>query len=124
VAAVKSVEQYIRAAPAETRPILRRLRAAIQAAAPEAVESISYGMPFYSYPGEGGIERRLCYFGLKRAKLGLYLRPKDLDFFAEKIAKFRTSKSALHFPLDQPLPTALVQTLVRGAARRHAAGTR
>ena len=74
----KSVDQYIQSAPVETQAVLKKLRAAIQEAAPEAAESISYGMPFYSYKGEVGIERRLCYFGLQLASIGLFLRPKDL----------------------------------------------
>jgi uncharacterized protein YdhG (YjbR/CyaY superfamily) len=117
--ATKSVDAYIHAAPVETRATLIKVRAAILAAAPDAEESISYGMPSYSYKGEVGIARRLCYFGYKRANLALYLRPKDLDPHANQIAKFRTTKSALHFPLDQPVPIPLIKKLVRDANRRH-----
>jgi uncharacterized protein YdhG (YjbR/CyaY superfamily) len=117
-----SVEQYIRSAPVETQAVLRKVRAAIQEAAPDADESISYGVPFYSYPGEVGIERRLCYFGLQRASLGLFLRPKDLEPHTKQIAKYKSTKSALHFPLDQPIPIALIKKLVRNANRRHRAG--
>jgi uncharacterized protein YdhG (YjbR/CyaY superfamily) len=64
----KNVDEYITAAPKEVQPKLREVRAAIREAAPEAVESISYGMPFYSFKGESGFKARLCYFGLlKRA---------------------------------------------------------
>jgi uncharacterized protein YdhG (YjbR/CyaY superfamily) len=119
---VKSVEQYIQVAPAETRALLRKVRAAIREAAPDAQESISYGMPFYSYPGEVGIERRLCYFGLQHSRVGLFLRPKDLQPHADQIAKYRSTKSALHFPLDQPIPFPLIKKLVRDADRRHRAG--
>jgi uncharacterized protein YdhG (YjbR/CyaY superfamily) len=120
--AAKSVDQYIRAAPVETQTVLRKVRRAIQEAAPDADESISYGMPFYSYKGEVGIERRLCYFGLQRASLGLFLRPKDLEPHAEQIAKYKSTKSALRFPLDEPIPIPLIKKLVRDANRRHRAG--
>jgi uncharacterized protein YdhG (YjbR/CyaY superfamily) len=119
--AAKSVEQYIRAAPTETKAVLRKVRAAIREAAPNAEESISYGLPFYSYKREVGVERRLCYFGLKGESLGLYLRPKDLDPLAEQIAAFRTSKSALRFRLEKPIPIPLIKKLVRDADRRHRA---
>ena len=122
VSAPKSVDQYIRAAPRETQAALRRVRAAIQAAAPNVDESISYGLPFYRYKGEAGIEGRLCYFGVRGAGLQLYLRPKDLEPHAQRIAKYRTAKSALRFPLDEPIPFRLIQTLVREAERRHRAG--
>jgi uncharacterized protein YdhG (YjbR/CyaY superfamily) len=117
--AAKSVDQYIRVAPVAAQAVLRKVRAAILEVAPDADESISYGMPFYSYKGEVGIERRLCYFGLQRANLALYLRPKDLEPHAERIAKYRSTKSTLRFPLDQPVP--LLKQLVRHAVRKHEA---
>lgn len=120
--AAKSVDQYIREAPVESRAALEKVRRAIREAAPGAEETVSYGMPFYGYPGEVGIEGRLCYFGLKRSTLGLFLRPKDLDPHAEQIAPYRSAKSALHFPLDRPIPISLLQRLVRDADRRHRAG--
>jgi uncharacterized protein YdhG (YjbR/CyaY superfamily) len=122
MSAARSVDQYIRAAPVESQAALRRVRAAIQQAAPDAYESISYGMPFYSYAGEVGIERRLCYFGLQRASLRLYLRPRDLEPYAGQLAKYKSTKSALRFPLDAPIPIPLIKKIVRDADRRHRAG--
>ena len=122
--AAGSVDQYIRAAPVGARAALRKVRAAIRKAAPGADESISYGMPFYGYPGEAGIDRRLCYFGLQRTSLRLYFRPRDLEPHTERIAEYRTSGSALRFPLDRPIPIPLIQRLVRDAVRRHRVGRR
>ncbi|MGA7923828.1 MAG: DUF1801 domain-containing protein [Thermoplasmata archaeon] len=118
----KNVDQYIRTAPVETRAALRKVRAAIQEAAPDADESISYGMPFYSYKGEVGIVRRLCYFGLQKASPGLFLRPKDIGPHAEQLARYRSAKSVLRFPLDQPIPIRLIKKLVRDAYRRNQVG--
>jgi uncharacterized protein YdhG (YjbR/CyaY superfamily) len=122
MAAPQSVDQYIRAAPVETQAVLKKVRSTIQVAAPDAEESMSYGMPFYSYRGEVGVERRLCYFGLHQASVALFLRPKDLDPHADQIAPFRTSKSGLRFPLDQPIPRALIKKLLLDAVRRHRKG--
>jgi uncharacterized protein YdhG (YjbR/CyaY superfamily) len=119
--AAKSVDEYIRAAPPETQTVLRKVRAAIREAAPDADEGISYGMPFYSYKGEVGIERRLCYFGLQRSGIRLFFRPKDLDPHTKTIARYRSAKSALRFPLDQPIPIPLIEELVHDAVRRHRA---
>jgi uncharacterized protein YdhG (YjbR/CyaY superfamily) len=117
----KNVDHYIRFAPIETQAALKKVRAAIRKAAPDADESISYGMPFYSYKGETGVERRLCYFGLQRASIGLFLRPRDLEPHAEQIAPYKSTKSALRFPLSEPIPIPLIQKLVRDAHRRHRA---
>ena len=66
---VKNVDEYITTARKDVQPKLRELRAAIKDVAPDAVESISYGMPFYSYKGEEGFKGRLVYFGLLKSKI-------------------------------------------------------
>jgi hypothetical protein len=55
----KSVDGYITAAPKEAQLKLGEIRRAIREIAPDAFESISYGMPFYSYQGKQGIKGRL-----------------------------------------------------------------
>ena len=57
---VKDVDEYIALAPKEVQAKLKELRATIMAAAPNAQERISYGMPYYYYKG------RLVYFGLSK----------------------------------------------------------
>jgi uncharacterized protein YdhG (YjbR/CyaY superfamily) len=120
--AARTVDQYIRFAPVEAQRVLRSLRTAIREAAPDADEGISYGIPFYSYKGEVGVERRLCYFQVRKAHIALFFRPKDLEPHSERIAKYRSAKSALRFSLSAPIPIPLVKRLVRDADRRHRAG--
>jgi uncharacterized protein YdhG (YjbR/CyaY superfamily) len=103
----KTVEEYILAAPKEAQGRLREVRAAIKAVAPGAVESISYGLAFYSYKG------RLAYFGLQKGYVGLYLRPPVIREHARELKRFTTTKSAVHLPLERKLPVALVKKLVR-----------
>ena len=109
----RSVDEYVAAAKKEARPKLRAVRAAIRAAAPDAVESISYGIPFYSYKGKKGIGGRLCYFGLLKTSVGFYLRPPVIDDHMDELADYASTKSALKFPLDKPVPVALIKKLVR-----------
>ena len=90
---VKDVDEYIASAPKGAQPKLRELRTAIRAAAPNADESLSYGMPFYSYRGEVGVGARLCYFGLKTDGIGFYMRPKDFSNHLDKVAELQSSKS-------------------------------
>lgn len=100
----RNVDEYIAAAAKDARPKLRQVRAAIKEVAPDAVESISYGMPFYSYAGEVGFKNRLVYFGALKSRLVLYMRPHDLEEPADTLAAYRSTKSALWFPLDEAIP--------------------
>jgi uncharacterized protein YdhG (YjbR/CyaY superfamily) len=118
----KSVDEYIAGAPKEVQPKLREVRAAIREVAPGAVESISYGMPFYSFKGESGFKGRLCYFGLLKANIGFYLRPLVIEEHMDEVAKYATSKSALQFTLDRPIPVSLIKKLVRDGIKKHEAG--
>jgi len=118
----KSVDEYIAAARKEVQPKLREIRTAIKEVAPDAVESISYGMPFYSYRGEQGFKGRLCYFGLLKTGIGLYLRPLVIAEHMDELTEYQTTKSALQFPLDKPIPVGLIKKLVRDGMKMHEAG--
>jgi|SRR5579862_5726662 len=118
----KDVDAFIEGAPKEVQPKLREIRAAIRNAAPDASENISYGMPFYSYKGEQGFQGRLCYFGQSKTKLAFYMRPVVFDKHKDEVKEYMTTKSALHFPLDIPIPVRLIKKLVRDAIRMHKAG--
>ena len=120
----KNVDEYIAAAPKEVRPKLEQVRAAIREVAPDAVEGISYGMPFYSYKGEQGIEGRLCYFGLVKSGIGLYLRPPVIEEHMGELGGYKTTKSALQLPLVKAVPVSLIKELVRDAMKRHQDGGR
>jgi len=117
----KEVDAYIDDAPKEVQPKLRQIRAAIREAAPDAIESISYGMPFYSFAGESGFGARLCYFGLLKSKkkIAFYTRPVFLDEYKGEVEPYTTTKSALQFPLDRPIPIRLIKKIVRNGIRRH-----
>ena len=118
----KNVDEYITDAPKEVQPKLREIREAIMEVAPEAVESISYGMPFYSYKGEEGFKGRLVYFGLLKSSIALYMRPQDIDLHMNEVAEYKSTKSALQFPLDRTVPALLVKKLVKDAMKMHKAG--
>ncbi|MGD0805609.1 MAG: DUF1801 domain-containing protein [Candidatus Bathyarchaeia archaeon] len=118
----KDVDSYIATAPKETQPKLRAVREAIREAAPDAVESISYGMPFYSYKGKRGIEARLCYFSLMKSDIGFYLRLPVIEAHKDELAGYVSTKSALHFPLGNPMPVPLIKKLVRARMRMDEAG--
>ncbi len=111
----EAVEAYILAAPAEAREKLRAVREAIKEAAPEARESFSYRMPYYSYKG------RLAWFGLHTTHIGLYLRPPVVAEHKRELEGYQTTKSAVHLPLDRKVPVALVKKLVKARVKMNEA---
>jgi uncharacterized protein YdhG (YjbR/CyaY superfamily) len=118
----KNVDEYIAAAPKDVQPKLREIRAAIRDVAPDAGESISYGMAFYNYKGESGFKGRFCYFGLQRAHIGLYIPPPIIEEHKDELVGYKTTKSALQLPLDRPVPISLIKRLIRDRMERHQAG--
>jgi uncharacterized protein YdhG (YjbR/CyaY superfamily) len=107
----RAVDAYIAAAPREARKKLETVRSAIRDVAPEAQESISYRIPYYSHKG------RLVWFGLQKKHIGLYLRPPVIEEHKKELSGYVTTKSAVHFPLDEQIPVPLVRLLVRARMR-------
>ncbi len=106
----KDVDGYIGMAPKGAQAKLRQVRAAIRKAAPKAAESIGYMMPSYD-------KGRVCWFGLSKNHVGLYLRPPVIAQHKKELAGYTTTKSAVHLPLDKKMPIALVKKLVRARMR-------
>jgi uncharacterized protein YdhG (YjbR/CyaY superfamily) len=103
----KDVDAYMAAAPKKVQPKLREIRAAIREVAPDAAESISYGIPFYNYKG------RLVWFGLQKTHIGLYLRPPVIAEHKRELRGYVTTKSAVQLPLDREIPVSLIKKLVK-----------
>jgi uncharacterized protein YdhG (YjbR/CyaY superfamily) len=100
-----SVDDYINAQSAAVQPRLHELRAIVRAALPDADEAISYGIPTYKLGG------RFVSFGAAKRHCALY--GSAMDAFADELRGFGTSKGTVRFPLNQPVPEALVRKLVR-----------
>lgn len=111
----RSVDDYIAAAPKRIQPQLKAIRAAIREVAPNAAESISYRIPYYSYKG------RLVWFGFYKAHIGLYLRPPVIEEHNSELSGYETTKSAVRFRLDRDVPVPLIKKLVRARMKRNEA---
>ncbi|MDE1871468.1 MAG: DUF1801 domain-containing protein [Candidatus Micrarchaeota archaeon] len=107
----KDVDEYIAMAPVRAQGKLREVRMAIKGVAPNAVEGISYMMPYYNYNG------RLAWFGLHKKYISLYLRPPVIEKHGKELADYKTTKSAVHLPLDRKMPAGLIRKLVRARMR-------
>lgn len=110
------VDAYIARAPAGARDKLVRVRNAIRAVVPGAIEVISYQIPGYSYPGYSH-QGMVTWFGLQSHHIGLYVRPPTVEHHQNELAGYKTTKSAVHLPLDREIPVQLIQRLVRTSAR-------
>lgn len=108
---MKSVDSYIKAAPKAIQPKLRALRKAIKAAAPDAEEKISYGMPYYGYKG------RLAYFAYFKDHISLFAMPPIPETYKKKLNV--TGKATIQFHLDEKLPLALITRLVKARSRKN-----
>lgn len=103
------VDAVLAGLPPETREALEELRRTIAAAAPDAVEGIGYGVPAFRYRG-----RPLVSFGAGKSHCSFYVQsPAVLDAHRDELAGYETSKGTIRFAPDEPLPAALVTTLVR-----------
>lgn len=101
------MDEYIAAAPAKARPRLRELRRIIRGTAPDAKESMSYGLAYYALGG------RLIYFGVMRDWVGLYLLGGAKAKYGKELAPYLSGVSTARFPLDKPIPAALVRKIVK-----------
>ncbi|MFN8521657.1 MAG: DUF1801 domain-containing protein [Chloroflexota bacterium] len=100
------VDEYIAGFPPDVRERLRQVRGLILEVAPEAVEKIGYGMPTYVLHGN------LVHFAAYKAHIGLYPTPSGTEAFAAEIARYRSGKGSIQFPLDEPLPLDLIRRIV------------
>lgn len=105
----KNVDEYLAGIPEPARSTLTRVRAAIRSAVPlEATETISYRIPTFQYKGP------LLGFAAFSNHCGLYpMSPSVIEAFKNELKDFQTSKGTIRFPVDKPLPAALVKKLVK-----------
>ena len=95
------------------QPRLRELREAIRSVAPEASESITYGVPTYKL---GKV--RLIYFGAAKTHLAVYAAA--TAGFEEELKPYKLSKGTIRFPLNKPLPSDLVRRLTAATVAERA----
>ena len=101
-----NIDEYIAASSPKAQPILKKIRRTIGSAAPEAQEVISYRMPAFRLHGI------LIYFAAFKNHIGVY-PPVSGDARLEKaLSPYAGPKGNLKFPLDQPIPYALIRRIV------------
>lgn len=101
------IDSYIASFPKEIQKLLNEVRKAIQEAAPDAEEYIGYGMPAYKLNGP------VAYFAGYEHHIGFYPTGSGIAAFTKEIQKYKNSKGAVQFPLDKPIPVALIKRMVK-----------
>ena len=102
-----SVAAYLRAPPPAPRAALQQLRKTIKAAAPQATEVISYGMPCFKHHGT-----LLCLAAFKD-HCSLFMSTYLTKTLKKELASYHTARGTIRFTADKPLPAALVRKLVK-----------
>ncbi len=109
MADVSPIDAYLASVPADQREALQHLRSQIARLVPDAVETISYGLPAFKLHGGA-----LVWFAAWKAHCSIYpVSDALLDAHADELKGYRRTKGSLHFTPAAPLPEALVEELVR-----------
>lgn len=116
--APQTIHEYIAAYPPNVQKVLKKVRAAIKAAAPDATEAIKYQIPTFVLNGN------LVSFAAYKTHIGVYPVPTGTQKFQQAIAVYRASKSTLRFPLDEPVPYELISQLVKYLIKERAASVK
>jgi uncharacterized protein YdhG (YjbR/CyaY superfamily) len=103
----KNIDDYIGTFPDEVQELLQQVRKMIRNVAPEAQETISYGMPTFTYKGV------LAHFAAFKNHIGLYALPSGNEAFKEELSVYKTGKGSIQFPFGQPIPLDLIEKIVK-----------
>jgi uncharacterized protein YdhG (YjbR/CyaY superfamily) len=103
----KTIDEYIAQYPAEIQKKLEQIRSTVKAAAPQAVEKISYGMPALD---QNGI---LVYFAAFKDHIGFFPTGSGREAFTKELAGYAGGKGTVQIPLDQALPLELIGKIVK-----------
>jgi len=107
--APKTVDEYLAAVPGPALSTLNKVRATIRSVAPaETTEVISYGIPAFKTT-----KGMLVWYAAFSDHCSLFPTASVIKKFKDELKDFRVSKGTIHFPVDEPLPAALLKKMVK-----------
>ncbi|MCW4011671.1 MAG: DUF1801 domain-containing protein [Candidatus Bathyarchaeota archaeon] len=105
--ATSPIDEYISRFTGETKERLQKIRKLIKKTAPNATEIISYGIPTYKQ------RENLVHFAGYKKHIGFYPTPSGIEAFQDELKEYKTSKGAIQFPHDKPIPYDLIKRIVQ-----------
>ncbi len=102
-----SIDEYHADFPTEIQSLLNQLRDIIKSVVPNAKEVISYNIPTFKQ------NKNLVHYAAYKNHIGFYPTALPMSVFKEELSKYKTSKGAIQFPLDKPLPKTLIKKIVK-----------
>ena len=101
-----NIDDYIASFPHETKLILEQLRLTIRKAAPDAKETINYGIPTFTLKGN------LVHFAAFKNHVGFYPTPSGIEAFKKELSVYEGAKGSVKFPISELLPFDLIRKIV------------
>jgi uncharacterized protein YdhG (YjbR/CyaY superfamily) len=101
------IDEYIAGFPEEVQEILEKIRTTIRKAAPNAEETINYGIPTFTLKGN------LVHFAGFKKHIGFYPTPTGIERFKKELSVYEGAKGSVQFPLDKPIPYGLISKIVK-----------
>jgi uncharacterized protein YdhG (YjbR/CyaY superfamily) len=110
MAGPSTVEEYLAALPPERRAVVEQLRNTINAAAPDATESIAYQMP--ALRSHGG-QFLVSYAAYKKHYSLFPASEAVVNELGDELKPYLAGKGTIQFPVNKPLPVSLVERVVK-----------
>lgn len=104
---ISNVDDYISNFPLEIQTILQAIRETIKQNAPNAEESIGYGMPAYKLN-----KKPLVYLAAYKNHIGFYATPTGHQAFRDELKQYKQGKGSVQFPINEPMPLDLIKRIV------------
>jgi uncharacterized protein YdhG (YjbR/CyaY superfamily) len=108
----KSINEYLSKVEPQHRAELERIRALVKRLVPGVEETMSYGMPTLKYK-----KRPLVYFTASKNHMSFFPSSWAIEELKDKLKGYKTTKHAIQFTLENPLPNALIKELVLNHVR-------
>ncbi len=102
----QTIDEYVKTFPKNIQKILGTVRQAIKKSAPAAEEAISYQIPTFKLNGN------LVHFAAFKNHIGFYPGAEAIKVFPKEIVSYKSSKGAIQFPIDKPMPLTLIRKIV------------
>ena len=108
----KEIDEYLKILSATSQEKIGSLLSLVHKLFPQAEEAMKYGIPGFVLQN-----KNLVHFAAYKKHIGLYPGPETLLLFSEELSSYSVSKGAVQFPLDKPLPLALIKKIIKERAK-------